>query len=307
MKRPSFQFYPADWRKDAALQSCSMSAQGLWINLLCIAHECEPYGYLVVNGRAMKAEQIARLVGLSLKDCTKLMQEIIETGVIEITSDGVMFSRRMVKDEAVRSARAEGGKAGSEHGYKGAEHGSKGGRPSKGMGGKKPPLEPPPSSSSSSSSSTSVNQDQKQLPPASPAAALETPPKKSAKFDPLTAKPLNVSDGAWADWCAHRKKSGMTAIACERIAKKLEGHHDPDYVLYHSIENGWTGLFPEKITHENGSTNRGTVRLSAVDQVKQAIAERENREALATTDRQALAEDDRDVRAPLDGEFRRVG
>lgn len=152
--------------------------------------------------------------------------------------------------------------------------------------------------------------NQKHLPPASPAAALETPQKKSTKFDPLTAKPLNVSDGAWADWCAHRKKSGMTAKACELIAKKLDGHHDPDSVLYHSIQNGWTGLFPEKITHENGSTNRGTVRLSAVDQVKQAIAEREasaNREAVAAADRQALAENDRDVRPPLDGEFRRVG
>ena len=306
MKRPSFQFYPADWRKDAALQSCSMSAQGLWINLLCIAHECEPYGYLVVNGRAMKAEQIARLVGLSLKDCTKLMQEIIETGVIEITSDGVMFSRRMVKDEAVRSARAEGGKAGSEHGYKGAEHGSKGGRPSKEMGGKKPPLEPPPSSSSSSS--PSVNQDQKQLPPASPAADLETPPKKSAKFDPLTAKPLNVSHGAWADWCAHRKKSGMTAKACELIAKKLAGHPDPDAVLNQSIENGWTGIFPEKV-HAASKQPSGQGFNSAVDQVKRAIAEREARsgQAQPSHDRQALAEDDGDLRPPLDVEFRRVG
>lgn len=157
MKRPAFQFYPADWRKDAALQSCSMAAQGLWINLLCIAHECEPYGHLIVNGRAMKAEQIARLVGLSAKECAKLLQEIIDTGVIESNDEGVMYSRRMVKDEAVRNARAEGGKAGSLHGIKGAEHGIKGGRPRKETGDKKPPLEPPPSSSSSTSVNSEAN------------------------------------------------------------------------------------------------------------------------------------------------------
>ena len=304
MKRPSFQFYPADWRKDAALQSCSMSAQGLWINLLCIAHECEPYGYLVVNGRAMKAEQIARLVGLSLKDCTKLMQEIIETGVIEITSDGVMFSRRMVKDEAVRSARAEGGKAGSEHGYKGAEHGSKGGRPSKEMGGKKPPLEPPPSSSSSSS--PSVNQDQKHV---SPPSADDQPAKKKSAFDPLTTKPPNVSAKVWADFVAHRKgKSKLTAVACELIAAKLAGHPDPDAVLNQSIENGWTGIFPEKV-HAASKQPSGQGFNSAVDQVKRAIAEREARsgQAQPSHDRQALAEDDGDLRPPLDVEFRRVG
>lgn len=46
---------------------------------------------------------------------------------------------------------------------------------------------------------------------------------------------------------------------------------------------------------------------SAVDRVKQAIAERQAREAAAATAGQALDEDDRDVRPPLDGECWRVG
>ena len=153
-------------------------------------------------------------------------------------------------------------------------------------------------------------QDQKPLSPASPATVAETPSKKSAKFDPLTAKPLNVSSAAWADWCDHRKKSRMTERACELIAKKLASHHDPDAVLYLSIQNGWTGLFPEQITHENSTPNRPAGRLSAVDQVRQAIADREARtirEVAADPNRQALAEDDRNVRPPLDGEFRHVG
>lgn len=163
MKRPAFQFYPADWRKDVELRSCSVAARGLWIDVLCIAHECEPYGHMTVNGRGMTSTQIAGQVGLTSAQCAKLMQELIDNGVARKTADGVVYSKRMVDDEDLRQRRSEGGKAGSEFGAIGAEHGSKGGRPRKATGDNKPPLEPPldpplkPPPSSSSSSSTSVS------------------------------------------------------------------------------------------------------------------------------------------------------
>ena len=53
-------------RKDVELQSCSMAAQGLWINAMCLAHECEPYGHLTVNGKGMTVPQLARQVGLAI-------------------------------------------------------------------------------------------------------------------------------------------------------------------------------------------------------------------------------------------------
>lgn len=166
MKRPAFQFYPADWRKDMALQSCSVAARGLWMDILCIAHECEPYGHLTVNGKPMSAAQIGRHTGLTERECQRLLTELDDAGVPSHTDAGVIYSRRMVRDEDLRKVRAEGGKAGSAHGIKGAEHGSKGGRPSKETGDKKPPLEPPlePPPSSSSSSSPSV----KETPPIPP-------------------------------------------------------------------------------------------------------------------------------------------
>lgn len=156
MRRPAFQFYPADWRKDAELQSCSVTARGLWHEAMCIMHECEPYGELRVNGRPMTIAQLARLVGMTLAECKKAWGELEAAGVPSTTDDGAFYSRRMVKDEQVRNARAEGGKAGAEHGEKGAEHGSKGGRPRTERGDQNPPLNPPPSSSTSSSSSSTV-------------------------------------------------------------------------------------------------------------------------------------------------------
>lgn len=194
MKRPAFQFYPADWRKDAALQSCSLAAQGLWVNMLCIAHECDTYGHLTVNGKPMTAAQLGRLVGAAPKECERLLAELTDAGVPSVRDDGAVFSRRMVRDEDVRNRRAEGGSAGAEHGIKGAEHGSKGGRPRKPEAGsqnppsdettgdKKPPLEPPPSSSSSSSTSV-----EEQYPPASrvPPRAAKKCPESFAVTDEL--------------------------------------------------------------------------------------------------------------------------
>lgn len=165
MKRPAFQFYPADWRRDSALQSCSVAARGLWIELMCVMHDCEPYGVLSVNGKAMSASQLSRLVGEQEKVVTRLLSELEDAGVCSRDEQGRLFSRRMVKDEAVRESRANGGHAGADHGYKGGEYGKKGGRPKKQKEGSfddgktplKTPLdgfeEPPPSSSSSSSSS----------------------------------------------------------------------------------------------------------------------------------------------------------
>ena len=157
-KRPSFQFYPADWRKDAELQSCSVTARGLWHEAMCIMHECEPYGELRVNGNPMSAGQLARLVGMSLAECKRALEEIETAGVSSRTADGALYSRRMVRDEATRMVRAASGPLGAEHGIKGAEHGAKGGRPRNATGEKKPPLKPPPSSSSSSSSSSSPSE-----------------------------------------------------------------------------------------------------------------------------------------------------
>lgn len=161
MKRPAFQFYPADWRKDVELRSCSLAARGLWIDLMCVMHECEPYGHLVLNGKPMTPAQIVNQIGGSEGLVRKLLVELLDSGAARKTADGVIYSKRMVEDERVRNARAEGGKVGAEHGKKGAAHGAKGGRPAKQKGGLETPLatdqKPPPSSSSSSSNTSEAN------------------------------------------------------------------------------------------------------------------------------------------------------
>jgi hypothetical protein len=111
-KRPAFQFYPADWRKDVALQSCSLAARGLWIDLICLAHESEIYGFLIINGSKMDEKAIAKLVGETRAKTSRLLQELEGKGVFSRDENGVIFSRRMVKDEHIRTVRAGAGKLG---------------------------------------------------------------------------------------------------------------------------------------------------------------------------------------------------
>ena len=155
MKRPAFQFYPADWRNDPALKLCSLAARGLWMELMCLMHAGDEYGYLRAAGRSLEAADIARLVGATPREVKAWMAELERNGVSSRDDSGCVFSRRMVRDEELRQRRADGGSAGAEFGHLGAEHGKKGGRPRKETGDKKPPLKPAPSSSSSSSSSSS--------------------------------------------------------------------------------------------------------------------------------------------------------
>ena len=80
---------------------------------------------------------------------------------------------------------------------------------------------------------------------------------RTLKFDPLTAKPGNVSEQAWADYCEMRKsiRAPLTAGACKIAAKQLAGHADPDAVLDKSTMSSWRGLFPESVLPGTSAKN----------------------------------------------------
>ena len=112
-KQPAFMFYPGDYQKDPAVRACTISARGLLVELFCFMHESPKRGMLMLpNGRPMSIEQLARMCGVGIDDTETLVQELIDTEVISITPDGVLFSRRMVRDENSKMAMVEGGRKG---------------------------------------------------------------------------------------------------------------------------------------------------------------------------------------------------
>lgn len=130
-KRPAFQFYPGDWRTDPGLRLCSLMARGLWIEMMAIMHEGEPYGHLTAQGRPISDDMLARLVGESPTAVRRAVKDLDANGVFSRTNDGIIFSRRMVRDEEIRNVRAAAGALGKYHGVKGKKFGVLGGNPKK--------------------------------------------------------------------------------------------------------------------------------------------------------------------------------
>lgn len=111
-KLPYFPFYTGDWMKDPNLRSVSFSARGLWTDMLCLMHEGDRRGYLTLNGSPLSLQSLARMTGGSTEEVSQILTELINSGVCSCNDHGLIYSRRMVRDEKVRQARAEGGKKG---------------------------------------------------------------------------------------------------------------------------------------------------------------------------------------------------
>ncbi len=111
-KKPWLKFYPTDWRSDPKLRMCSIAARGLWIELMGIMHEAEPYGHLLVSGRPPTSHQLAALVGASTDQITELLAELESLDVFSRTGDGVVYSRRMTRDARKANVARNAGKKG---------------------------------------------------------------------------------------------------------------------------------------------------------------------------------------------------
>ena len=113
MRKPWLKWYPADWR-DIRLRRCSLEARGLLIELIGIMHEAEPYGHIVINGQVPSDAEIGRIIGVDTRIVRRLTTALIEAGVLSRTTEGVVYSRRMVRDhEKALSDQAHGGHSGN--------------------------------------------------------------------------------------------------------------------------------------------------------------------------------------------------
>lgn len=114
-KLPALQFYVGDWRKDPGVQALDYERRGVWFELLLLMHESEQRGKLLLNGKAMPDEAIARLLGLDVQKWTKIKNALLDYGVARIDEDtGALMSKRMVDDEDKRQKKVEAGRKGGK-------------------------------------------------------------------------------------------------------------------------------------------------------------------------------------------------
>lgn len=126
MSRPSFQFYPGDWQKNANLRRCSQAARGVWVDILCLLHDVEgEYGVLrwplkdIANAASAPMPLVRELVAKGvLKGADKGAEDYVyrpkhagklgEPVILVTAMDGpVWYSSRFVRDEYVRQRRGE--------------------------------------------------------------------------------------------------------------------------------------------------------------------------------------------------------
>ncbi len=105
-------FYPKDWLNDTKLQTCSIQAQSMFINLMCFMHQSEEYGFLLINGTKPNDKTIINQLKTHHKTYHKGMQELIINGVIKIDSREVYYCSRMVEDNRIRLVRRQTGSMG---------------------------------------------------------------------------------------------------------------------------------------------------------------------------------------------------
>lgn len=91
-------FFWTDWLSDTGVRRCSLAARGLWMDMLCVAAQHVPIGYVAINGEGLSEDELARLVGSDSTSVATLIGELERNGVFSRNREGVIYSRRMIKD-----------------------------------------------------------------------------------------------------------------------------------------------------------------------------------------------------------------
>ena len=111
-KQHWMKFFPSDWRSDSALRSCSAAARGLWIDMIAFMHEADPRGSLLIGGQSPTPAKLAALCAMTVDETVVLLAELEGAGVFSRKKNGIIFSRRMERDEAVSRKASLSGRMG---------------------------------------------------------------------------------------------------------------------------------------------------------------------------------------------------
>lgn len=110
---PALQFYPGDWRKAPDVQALSYHDRGVWFEMLMLMHESEQRGKLMLNGQPMSEDALARILGMDKQEVKTCLSTLLTYGVASLEPEtGIIFCRRMVRDESVRQQKVMAGKLG---------------------------------------------------------------------------------------------------------------------------------------------------------------------------------------------------
>ncbi len=226
MSNPWLKFYPRDWRGDQALRAVSVAARGLWIEMLCVMHEAQPYGHLILAGQAVSNDVLARVAGLGAEECGALIAELESAGVLSRTRKGVIYSRRMVKDHS----RSEKGRKSIARRWKQEpENKAENERPNR------------------SPNNTPITQK-----PEARVRKKDKPSSLTREDKPLSSRaiPEWLPRDEWRGFVSMRRKikkpltDRAVTMALRKLGELRDGGEDPAAVLDQSTLHCWQDLYP---------------------------------------------------------------
>lgn len=299
MKRPSFQFYPADWRNNAKLRRCSEPARGAWMDVLCILHDSDEYGvcrWPLVDLARASGVNIKLLKELADKDvlkggdkgCTPYIYTPRSGGkdgapvtlITAIEGNPCWYSSRFVRDEYIRNHRGQSSQFSTENQPpKRQPKGGLGERESNG------------SSSSSSSSSTNSK------PIKNKNTALIAP---DDVFHEIQDRQIVT------DWLAIRKAKGAptTKTALEGVAREArKAGMKIEEAIRMCCERNWSGFKASWLENDGKAPGGMTYHEKLTDTAEQIFGRKHGtgNQIIDITPKQATGSDPENIPAVYAG------
>ena len=102
-------------RRREAESVLACGARGLWMDMLAVAAQNDPVGYIVVRHGKL-ATMLSRVAGIPEEQAEAYFCELFDAGVIHLDEHGRMFDPRMIRDnenlqKAITSGRRGGRKS----------------------------------------------------------------------------------------------------------------------------------------------------------------------------------------------------
>lgn len=111
--REPMKFRPAEWRSNLKLRGCTPAARCLWIEMMCLMHEAEPYGHLLVDGQPPTPTELGEVASVGPAWQIPYLLDMLEAaGLFSRTAEDVIYSPLMVREERRRQVARRNGKAG---------------------------------------------------------------------------------------------------------------------------------------------------------------------------------------------------
>ncbi len=204
------------------------------MDMLCIMHQAEPEGYLLLNGETVTPDKLAVYSGCNADVTSDCMDELVLHGVASVTDQGIFYCRRMVRD-----AEKRGGTRDRVRKHR----------------------EKQKSNDDSNATVTPVLE-----------ASNHKPIKETAFPDVLNTSKFKTAWDEWIEYRKQSKLRKMKPVTIVKQLKEMEEWGEAKAILSinASIRNAWQGLFEPA----SKQTRRDTSRPIQTQQGSTSVEER---------------------------------